>query len=71
MKRRDILKGMTLLPIPLATGFIGKAAAIGETAASPPKTSERDLFGELGVTRVINASVTMTFLSGSLMLPEV
>jgi len=71
MKRRDILKGMTLLPIPLATGLMGKAAAIGEATASPSKESERDLFQELGVTKVINASVTMTFLSGSLMLPEV
>jgi L-seryl-tRNA(Ser) seleniumtransferase len=37
--------------------------------ASPRVT--RDLFAELGVTKVINADVTMTFLSGSLMLPEV
>jgi len=59
------------LPIPLATGLMGKAAAIGEATASPSKESERDLFQELGVTKVINASVTMTFLSGSLMLPEV
>jgi uncharacterized pyridoxal phosphate-dependent enzyme len=71
MKRRDILKGITLLPLPLATGLLGKAASIGGATASLSKASERDLFGELGVTRVINASVTMTFLSGSLMLPEV
>src|ERR1700742_4077168 len=71
MKRRALLKGITLLPIPLATGFIGKAAPVGEATASPPKKSERDLFAELGVRRVINADVTMTFLSGSLMLPEV
>jgi uncharacterized pyridoxal phosphate-dependent enzyme len=79
MKRRNILKGLTLLP--LASGLVGKAAAasLGETSratpgspASPgPGTTERDLFKELGVTPVINASVTMTFLSGSLMLPEV
>jgi uncharacterized pyridoxal phosphate-dependent enzyme len=78
MKRRNILKGLTLLP--LASGLVGKAAAasLGETspgAASAgktgPGTTERDLFKELGVTPVINASVTMTFLSGSLMLPEV
>ena len=79
MKRRNILKGLTLLP--LANGLVGKAAAasLGETSpatlgapASPgPGTTERDLFKELGVTPVINASVTMTFLSGSLMLPEV
>ena len=83
MKRRNILKGLTLLP--LASGLVGKAAAasFGETSSgetSPgstsagktgPGTTERDLFKELGVTPVINASVTMTFLSGSLMLPEV
>ena len=70
MKRRNILKGLTLLP--LASGLVGKAAAasLGETSPGPG-TRERDLFKELGVTPVINASVTMTFLSGSLMLPEV
>jgi len=70
MKRRNILKGLTLLP--LASGLVGKAAAasLGETSPGPG-TTERDLFKELGVTPVINASVTMTFLSGSLMLPEV
>lgn len=35
--------------------------------ALPPK---HDYFDELGVTRVINAGATMTFLSGSLMMPE-
>jgi uncharacterized pyridoxal phosphate-dependent enzyme len=83
MKRRNILKGLTLLP--LASGLVGKAAAasLGETSPGEtssgatsagkagPGTTERDLFKELGVTPVINASVTMTFLSGSLMLPEV
>jgi uncharacterized pyridoxal phosphate-dependent enzyme len=69
MKRREILKGLTLLP--LSSGLVSKAAAIGITDAPTPKKVERDLFKELGVTPVINASVTMTFLSGSLMLPEV
>jgi uncharacterized pyridoxal phosphate-dependent enzyme len=64
MKRRDILKGLTLLP--LGSGLVSKAASIAS-----PRTEGRDLFKELGVTPVINASVTMTFLSGSLMLPEV
>jgi len=40
-------------------------------AGGSPAAAHRDLFAELGVTRVINANVTMTFLSGSLMLPEV
>ncbi|MDB4920757.1 aminotransferase class V-fold PLP-dependent enzyme [Mucilaginibacter sp.] len=69
MKRRDILKGLTLLP--LASGLVSKAASIGETTPTRPVAPARDLFKELGVTPVINASVTMTFLSGSLMLPEV
>src|SRR3569833_801929 len=69
MKRRDILKGLTILP--LSTGLVSKASAIGLTHTPTPKKQERDLFKELGVTPVINASVTMTFLSGSLMLPEV
>jgi L-seryl-tRNA(Ser) seleniumtransferase len=67
MKRRDILKGLTLLPL---TGSLVSKAAV-TLPSSPPKKPARDLFKELGVTPVINASVTMTFLSGSLMLPEV
>jgi uncharacterized pyridoxal phosphate-dependent enzyme len=68
MKRRDVIKGLAVLP--LAGGFIGSTVPL-ETAASTLKKPKRDFFDELGVTRVINASVTMTFLSGSLMLPEV
>lgn len=67
MKRRDILKGLTLLPL---TGSLVSKAAV-RLPSSPAKKPVRDLFKELGVTPVINASVTMTFLSGSLMLPEV
>ncbi|MEO6633132.1 MAG: aminotransferase class V-fold PLP-dependent enzyme [Mucilaginibacter sp.] len=69
MKRRDILKGLTLLP--LASGLVSKAASIAEPSSTQSASPGRDLFKELGVTPVINASVTMTFLSGSLMLPEV
>lgn len=68
MKRRDIIKGLSLLPL--------SGAAVGgllssESAYAEEKDTGRDLFKELGVTRVINAGVTMTFLSGSLMMPEV
>jgi L-seryl-tRNA(Ser) seleniumtransferase len=68
MKRRDIIKGLTILP--LTSGFIGKAVAL-HTTPIPVSTPKRDFFKELDVTPVINAGVTMTFLSGSLMLPEV
>ncbi len=67
MKRRDIIKGLSLLP--LSGGVIGGVLASESVHAEPPSPA-RDLFKELGVTRVINAGVTMTFLSGSLMTPE-
>jgi L-seryl-tRNA(Ser) seleniumtransferase len=68
MNRRDILKRLSLFPL------VGPASSLTPLAIqseSPLPSSGRDLFAELGVTRVINANVTMTFLSGSLMLPEV
>ena len=67
MKRRDVLKGFSLLPI--AAG--GMATAIPLLSDAAPQSEKRDFFKELGVTPIINAGVTMTFLSGSLMLPEV
>lgn len=70
MKRRDVIKGLSLLP--LSGGVIGGALSSESVFAAPKeKGAKRDLFEELGVTRVINAGVTMTFLSGSLMMPEV
>lgn len=55
--------------LPFAGALTAKAAsAVTPEAVPAPK---RDFFKELGVTPVINASVTMTFLSGSLMQPEV
>jgi L-seryl-tRNA(Ser) seleniumtransferase len=42
-----------------------------ESFSAVSHAPKRDLFKELGVTPLINAGVTMTFLSGSLMLPEV
>ncbi len=67
MKRRDILKGLTLLPL---TGVAGALVPTNSVFANS-RSKKRDLFKELGVTPVINAGVTMTFLSGSLMMPEV
>ncbi|OOQ57953.1 aminotransferase class V-fold PLP-dependent enzyme [Mucilaginibacter pedocola] len=69
MKRRNVIKSLSILPF---TGAIAaKASTIHTKEATPADAPKRDLFKELGVTPVINASVTMTFLSGSLMLPEV
>lgn len=67
MKRRDVIKSLTALP--LVGGFVGSLVPVAASAA--PAVPKRDLFKELGVTPTINAGVTMTFLSGSLMMPEV
>lgn len=72
MNRRDILKRLSLLTL-ATTAFNnmrGLAAPAGPLS-TPPPAAVPDLFAELGVTKVINANVTMTFLSGSLMQPEV
>lgn len=66
MKRRHLLKTLPLIPvagslIPTPLNFVQLNQNISKT----------DYFEELGVTKVINAAATMTFLSGSLMLPEV
>ena len=65
MNRREILKTIPLLPL------VAAAPSMLVSASPTPPVAGRDLFAELGVTKVINADVTMTFLSGSLMLPEV
>lgn len=71
MKRRDLIKNVGLLS--LSGGVIGVAGVMPKEASATPaaKAPKRDLFKELDVTPIINAGVTMTFLSGSLMLPEV
>ena len=70
MKRREVIKGLGLLP--LSGALMGNLLTAEKSLAAPQnKKVKRDLFDELGVTRVINAGVTMTFLSGSLMMPEV
>ncbi len=66
MKRRDILKGLTILP--LSGGVLGTALLNSASAApSSKRESKRDLFKELGVRTFINARGTITFMTGSLM----
>jgi uncharacterized pyridoxal phosphate-dependent enzyme len=69
MKRRNVIKSLSILPF--MGSMVSRAATPHTTPATQSPALKRDLFKELGVTPVINASVTMTFLSGSLMLPEV
>ncbi|MDB5285443.1 MAG: aminotransferase class V-fold PLP-dependent enzyme [Mucilaginibacter sp.] len=57
--------------LPFVGSIVAKAESKTHTPAVAPPATKRDFFKELGVTPVINAGVTMTFLSGSLMMPEV
>ncbi|WP_257658992.1 aminotransferase class V-fold PLP-dependent enzyme [Parapedobacter lycopersici] len=68
MKRRDVLKSLSLLPL---VGTVEAKSIMNPFSAPAEADGVPNLFEELGVTPYINASATMTFLSGSLMLPEV
>ncbi len=63
MKRRDLVKGMTLLPL------IGSSTVTLGAAAQP--TAERDFMKELGIRVFINAAGTYTAMTASLMPQEV
>jgi uncharacterized pyridoxal phosphate-dependent enzyme len=71
MKRRDVIKNLSILPV--AGAAMGATFPFESLSAAPPVSAapKRDFFKELGVTPVINAGATMTYLSGSLMMPEV
>jgi len=62
MKRRDLIRGFSLLPI---GGAVGASVLPFESKASV--TRKRDLFKELGVRTFINAAGTYTFMTASLM----
>jgi uncharacterized pyridoxal phosphate-dependent enzyme len=57
--------------LPFVGSIVAKAESTTHISTVTPPAAKRDFFKELGVTPVINAGVTMTFLSGSLMMPEV
>ncbi len=67
MKRRDIIKGLTALPV--AYGIMGSVIP-SDSAVAASKImdgAKRDLFKELGIRTFINARGTITSMSGSLM----
>lgn len=68
MKRRDLIKGLTLLP--LAAGVLPIQTASASILPAAP-LAKRDLFKELGVRTFINGRGTITFMTGSLMHDEV
>ena len=69
MKRRHAIKNLVITP--LAAGAVLTSPLLAGRGPAVSRSPKRDLFKELGVRPIINANVTMTFLSGSLMLPEV
>ena len=67
MKRRNVIKGLSLLPF--AGGAVGSIVPSSFAAAAPqPK---RDVFTELGLRTFINAAGTYTAMTASLMPEEV
>lgn len=69
MKRRDVLKGLTLLP--LAGGVLGSESAQAAVSSLGSTVAKRDLYKELGVRTFINGRGTITFMTGSLMHDDV
>ncbi|RRB02479.1 aminotransferase class V-fold PLP-dependent enzyme [Larkinella rosea] len=65
MNRREILKGLTVLPLAGAA-----PQAVLATAANAP-AKHRDIFQELGIRTFINAAGTLTYMSGCIMREEV
>ena len=70
MKRRDLIKGLSVLP--LAGGILSVESATGAEVKAVVTTGvKRDLFKELGIRTFINARATLTMMTGSLMQDEV
>lgn len=71
MKRRDVIKNLTVLPV---TGvLLGNAIPLGSalTSCTSPTAAKRNLFEELGLRTFINAAGTYTAMTASLMHDEV
>ncbi len=65
MKRRDLIKALTVTPV-AGAAFLGDITNAGATPAQAPK---RDYFAELGVRTFINAAGTYTAMTATLMRP--
>lgn len=66
ISRRNLIKRMSTLPI--IGGLVGSGVPLSAIAKETPK---RDLFKELGIRTFINANMTLTLMTGSLMREEV
>lgn len=69
ISRRKMLKILT--GVPVLGAFIGAGSSISITDNLISNLSYRDFFKEFGLRTFINATGTHTYLTGSIMLPEV
>lgn len=70
MKRRDVIRNLSILPV--SGAVIGNAFPFESSLSAPAvPDAKRDLFRELGLRTFINAVGTVTFMTGSLMHDEV
>ncbi|KAA9037715.1 aminotransferase class V-fold PLP-dependent enzyme [Ginsengibacter hankyongi] len=69
MKRREIIKGLGLLP--LGGTFLGSILPGQSLLAAPSRVPKRNLLKELGIRSFINAAGTYTTMTASLMHDEV
>src|SRR5687767_749047 len=72
MKRRDVLKGLTILPLGGAIPMVSAAANnTAGTAASGIPFAKGNIFESIGVEPLINCRGTFTIIGGSLERPAV
>lgn len=69
INRRNLLKRLASLPV--VGGILSSGIPVASASAAPVLRAKQNLFKDLGIRPLINARGTMTFLSGSLMEPEV
>lgn len=69
LSRRTLLKHLSAAPF--IEGLLVSGVPINSVLAVPVKSIKRNLFKELGVRTFINATGTMTYMTGSLMRDEV
>src|SRR5690606_26539624 len=81
MKRRDVIKGLTMLP--LAGGVVGSTQSAvagegagllgvlsGESPVKGPLTAGAQVYQSIGVEPVINCRGTFTIIGASTLVPE-